>query len=478
MMSSTDKPKKLLSNTLIIGIGSIASKGILFLMAPLFSRWLSAEEYGSFDVIITYVSLLIPLCTLSIEEALFRFLLDDINESNKHEMISNGFILVFTGIGTFTILYSLFSAVIPGLNFNWLIVTLLFAQTINSFFCQIARGLKRLDIYSLFGVVSACVLSLFSTVLLLVCKLGVTGIVLGYSAGYILSAIGIAISTKSYSFISLKHLNVKTVKKMLAYSWPLIPNSISWWVVSVSDRIIINNYIGLAANGIYAVANKVPAIANIVFSIFHISWLQSASESVNDSDYNEYCNNTFNKLLSFSLTTAGILIGFNFVFFEYVFDTKYHDAYYYTPILVSAIILSALSQFIGGIMIAKKKTLGNGATNVVAALSNILINLFMVKRYGLYAAALSTVGSYLVLLILRVMCTRKYVKLELKKSNMLLMVYYIALMVMVYQNKAALNYAVLLASIIVFIISNKEIVKSLISTGLSLLKKLSKRTIR
>ena len=100
-MANNDKGKRLIKNTFIVGLGSIASKGIIFLMAPLFSRWLSVEDYGSFDLITTYVSLFLPFCTLSIAEAVFRFLLDDIKESNKKKIVSSGIFVAFAGYCVF-----------------------------------------------------------------------------------------------------------------------------------------------------------------------------------------------------------------------------------------------------------------------------------------------------------------------------------------------------------------------------------------
>ena len=49
---------------------------------------------------------------------------------------------------------------------------------------------------------------------------------------------------------------VTVLKEIIKYSVPLIPNMISWWIVSASDRTIISTVLGVAQNGIYSAANK------------------------------------------------------------------------------------------------------------------------------------------------------------------------------------------------------------------------------
>lgn len=458
-MANTDKGKRLIKNTFIVGLGSIASKGIIFLMAPLFSRWLSVEDYGSFDLITTYVSLFLPFCTLSIAEAVFRFLLDDISEGNKKGIISNGLFVAFAGYGIFIIIYWAVSTIWDKIYFGWPVPVLLFAQMLSTYFSEVARGIKKMGIYSLFSFISVVLLSSLSTVFLLVFKWGLDGIVLGYSFAYFITAIGLFAATGSYQYISCRDINKRSILGMLKYSWPLIPNSISWWVVNVSDRLIIKNVIGLAANGIYAVANKIPAIVNVLFSVFHISWVQSASETVTDDDYALYCNNVFNRLLPFIFSSAMVLICGNFLFYRYFFDIRYAEAYYYSPILIVAAGISCLGQFMGGIMIAKKDTKQNGATNIVAAISNIVINLVMIRRFGLYAASISTLLSYAILLIFRYRMIQKYVKLSINKFSFLIILLTIIVSIGVYFNNLAVNIVLLPASIIIFFMANRDIIQ-------------------
>lgn len=455
-MSNIDKGKRLIINTFIVGIGAIASKGIMFLMAPLFSRWLSIEDYGAFDLVTTYVALLLPICTLSIIEAVFRFLLDDINEHERKNIISSAIFVVLGGYCTCLFAYLGVSFLCASIHFEWAVPTLLLAQMFFTCFSEVARGMKKMKIYSIFNIISVLLLASLSTVFLLVFKWGLNGIVLGYSIAYFISAIGLLLLTKSYKYISIKAINMKTTSNMLSYSWPLIPNSISWWVVNVSDRLIINSVIGLTANGIYAVANKIPAIVNVLFSIFHVSWIQSASESITDNDYTQYCNAVFNKLIPFIFSSVAVLISLNFIFYYYIFDSsKYLDAYYYSPILIVAAGISCIGQFLGGIMIAYKKTKQNGFTNILAAGSKIVINMLMIYNLGMYAASLSTLFAYMILVIARYKMIQKHIKLHIKFKNLLVLACVLGVFIGVYFNIRQVNYCLMLIAFTMFFVINR-----------------------
>ena len=83
---------------------------------------------------------------------------------------------------------------------------------------------------------------------------------------------------------------------MIKYSFPLVPNSISWNAIGLTDRLLIVNILGEAKNGIYGVGLKFPTIINTCYSYFNLSWKESASKVVDNKDKDEsgdYCENLY-----------------------------------------------------------------------------------------------------------------------------------------------------------------------------------------
>ena len=86
---SSNRSSKLVKNTAILTFGKICTRGIMFIMTPLFTRWISQSDYGTFDLIVTYITFLMPIITLECAEAVFRHLLDAKQEIQKKRIITN-----------------------------------------------------------------------------------------------------------------------------------------------------------------------------------------------------------------------------------------------------------------------------------------------------------------------------------------------------------------------------------------------------
>ena len=458
-------------NTILLAIGNILTKGLLFVMIPFFSRWLSTEDYGFFDLFCTYVSLLIPIITLATGEAMFRYSIQkDTNKEARKSYITNCLFIVC--LNCLTVVAILLGA---KFLFNWKLaipfIFLLVGEVFNNFFQSYLRALKKLNIYSFFSAFTVIIISIFTTIFIRKMNMGLEGIIYGYALGYITGNICIALYTKINNYISIKSISKKQIKSLIKYSYPLIPNSISWWIVNVSDRFIINVVLGVAANGIYAIANKIPAICSAIFSVFNISWQQEATESVESGNMEaakKYFNNIYNSMTKLLISICIVILSCNYILFNFIFDKRYYDAHLYSPILITAIIFMLLSQFYGGIQISLKRPKENGITTVVGAISNILINVLTIKFLGLYAAAISTLLSYIIVDLYRKYKLKKTVSFSLAKYNIIMIAIYTYFFITSY----LIRFTIL--SIVNMILSTV----SFIYINRSYLNKLSRKIIR
>lgn len=453
-------------NTLLLAIGNILTKGLLFVMVPFFSRWLTTEDYGTFDLLCTYASLLIPIITLSTGDAMFRFSIEKSSDNNdKRKNITNSFFI--TSINLLLVIVLL---LIIKILFNWNLaipfIFLTIGEIYNSFLQSFLRALKKLNIYSFCSAISVVIISILVTIFVKYLNFGLSGIIYGYAIGYILGDLLISFYTKLYKYISIKCISYSGIKKLIKYSCFLIPNSISWWIVNVSDRFLIKNFLGAAANGIYAISNKIPAICTAIFSVFNISWQQEASEIVEKSkieDVTEYFNKTYNNIYSILLSICIGILSCNYLFFNFIFDQKYFSAHLYSSILITSIIFMTLSQFYGGIQISLKMPKENGVTTLIGAILNVLINLFAIRYFGLYAAAFSTLISYIVVNILRKYKLRKILNFSLNKKNRIISILYLYYVMFSYvlNNNIFSTINLFLACLIFFVVNKNFILKIL-----------------
>lgn len=404
----------LIKNTSILAFGTLCTKGIMFFMTPLYAAWLPVEDYGTFDLITTYSSLAVPFVTLGIGEALFRYLLDAEDDGARKAISSTAFLVYCCGSAL--AMGAAVLAVLSGMVHSSLAiatVAYICAELFYNYMMMSMRGLKRLDRYALGNIIFVGVLAVATVATVYVFNLGLEGILIGYTIGDIVAVAAMIGMTRFDRNITWHAVSLEEFKYMLRYSVPMIPNAISWWIINAFDRTVISIALGPGSNAVYAVASKLSGLCTTLFNVFHLSWQQSASESLNDSDRDKYYSDVLANTTVIISSVCILVIGINYWFFDLLFSAEYSEGYYLAPILALAILLSVQAQFIGGIYVALKWSKKNGFTTIIAAFVSAVISVVFVNVIGLYAPALSTLAAFVVLFIVRFIDVRRTVKLTL-----------------------------------------------------------------
>ena len=453
-----NKNKELVKNTIIIFIGKFCTQFITLLLLPLYTHFLSTEDYGYIDLIQTYLTFFIPLILLKIDAGIFRFLIDARkSEEEKNKIITNGIFIVFVELIISTILFAI-AVKIFLIKYSILIVMNLISLSVLTFLLQIVRGIGKNKQYSFSSIIAAIVTIVLNLIFLVGFHKNGKYVLIASLISNIICTIYLLIANKILKNVKIKYIDKKLIKDLLKYSIPMIPNELSWWIVHVSDRTIISYALGVAANGIYSVSCKFSNILSSIFNIFNLSWQESAALHINDTDKDEFFSNVINKVFNlFICFCIGILACLPFVF-ELLIKDSYREAYKYVPILLLANIFSVLIGLIGSIYVAKKMTKEVAKTTMIAAIINLTIDIALIKVIGIYAAAISTLVSYMLLAIYRYIDVQKYVKVKIPIKNIVVnSIIFILVVVLYLYNNIALNVINLLLCILYAIIVNKEL---------------------
>ncbi|MDB4297781.1 oligosaccharide flippase family protein, partial [Flavobacteriaceae bacterium] len=135
------KSKALLQNTIIYTIGNMGSKLLSFGLLPIFSYYLTKEEFGYYDIVVTTITLLVPIITLQLSDAIFRWLIEIKNKKNEiASVVSNSFIVVVFNILLFIII-GIISSLFVKLDSLYLVLILLGTSSIFPMVQQTVRGL-------------------------------------------------------------------------------------------------------------------------------------------------------------------------------------------------------------------------------------------------------------------------------------------------------------------------------------------------
>lgn len=425
-----ERSKELLKNTIILFLGSFLPKLTIIITLPILTLKMTKVDYGTYDLIITLVSLLLPATTLQIQSAAFRFLIDYRNDEKKQKEIITS-IIVFVIMISLCILTILFFCLRKQKMYIRIIITIYYLfDIILIVLQQIIRGLGKNILYTITSIVTSVVSTILIGVALIGLNLGLFGAICSLAIATFVGIIIVLFSGIKKKF-DIKYFSWKQIKKMLAYSWPMVPNNLSGWILSLSDRIVITMFIGLEANAIYAVANKIPNLLTTAKSTFNFAWQENASLALNDDNKDIYYNKVFDDVLRIFLGIMAILIGVSPYLFYILIKGDYEDAYIQMLILFFGMFFSCIASFIGGIYIAHMKTKSVGITTIIAAVCNLLIDLLLIKKIGIYAGSISTLFSYLFLMIYRMIDVQKFQKIKIDLKLFLLSLSFLIIMTII-----------------------------------------------
>ncbi len=467
-----NKEKQLIKNTAIVSIGKICTQLITFFLLPLYTAVLSTKEYGVVDLLNTLIGLLIPIVTLQIEQGVFRYLLECRGEKKEQKrIISSTFIFLVMQSIIYLIGFLIVSQWIHN-DYKYFLAINLIANIFSTIFLQISRGLGDNTSYAVGSFLSGVTTVILNVIFIVVLKMGAYGILTATLIGNIACIIYIVFHKKIYKQISLKEVDKSTLKEILKYSVPLVPNMISWWVVNASDRTIISAVLGIAQNGIYSAANKFSAVFSTLYSVFNLTWTESAVLNIDAEDRDKF----FSKMLDFNIRffgalCLGVIASMPFVF-PILINSKFDEAYYQIPILLIGTMFSIMVSFLGSIYVAKKLTKEIAKTSILAAVINIGINIIAIKWLGLYAASISTAIAYISMTTYRVIDSRKYVKLTISKRLIISLVTMTAITMIFYYTKNYLCCLLMLLIVVIYtVFINRKNVKFIVNTIKQKIKK-------
>lgn len=404
----------LVKNIGLLTIGQFGTKLLSFFLVPLYTNILSTAEYGTYDLNVTTVSLLVPILTFNIADSLLRFPFDE--KENYPQIFSIGLFYQITG----TLLFA--AALIANYVFSFslvlndyaLMLFLLYAVTsLSGILINFCRGIDRVREVAISGVICSAVLIALNILFLVFLKQGLKGYFLANIIGIFSQSIYIFFALRLWKYISLSRINRKLEKEMVEYGRPLLINNISWWISSASDRYVVTWLCGIAANGVYSVGYKIPSILNIFQTIFGQAWTLSAIHDFDSEDKNGFFKNTYNCYNFYMTIVCSVLIILSRIIASLLYAKNFFEAWKYVPFLLIAIVFGALSGYMGGIFAAVKDTKVFAKSSIVGAVLNMVLNFILVGFIGPLGAAISTTLSYLLTWGLRILFVKKYMHLEL-----------------------------------------------------------------
>ena len=392
--------KTMLRHSMIYGLGILMNRVISFLMIPVYTRYLIPAQYGILELLSLTTELIGMLLSMRISRAMYRFYFEYTSEKDKNEVISTGMLSFgLLGLAGLTIA-SFFSGYLAEMildsrqyayYFNISFVSLWF-NTLNMMGYDYLQVNKK----------SALFVSLSSLKLLLNVSCNIYFIVfaemgvLGVLYGNLISSIAMTLILVGPILFKVGvRFSKEKLSELLRFGLPLIPGALSNFAVLASDRYFVKFFGSLADAGIYSLSYKFSIITHSFVTIpFFNIWSVRRLELMKHKDSEKILGRI---ITYFFIVVTFISLGVSALAkdtLRLITSQGYWEASIYIPILaLSYLVYSLFDHFVANILIEKKTKyisyidIGNGALNII-------LNIFLIRRYGIYGAAFATLISY------------------------------------------------------------------------------------
>lgn len=419
--STKNKYKSLSKNVALFTVSSFGSKIIAFLLVPLYTSILSTEEYGTADLILETVSLLIPILTIDIQDAVLRF---TIGNGDKKNTISIGINISLIGFAILAPVLVVLKAIgilkLEPILIGFLLLNYLFGA-LNNVFTLYLKGVDKVSTIMVAGILNTAVMCLSNVVLLVFFKCGLYGYLLAHTAGILVSVVFQLFNGGIYKNYIWK-TDTTLAKEMVAYSSPLVTNVLAWWINGASDRYILTYICGIAVNGIYSISYKIPSILSVVQNVFYNAWSISAITEYDRDDKDGFIGNVYTSYSIMSILACSVIMVLNIPIANVLYPNSFFTAWKYVPFLLIGTVFNGIALFQGCIFTAIKKTSIISRTTLIGAGINTLGNIILIKAWGALGAASATMVGYFFTWVMRSVYLKNYIRMRVnwKKHYMTL----------------------------------------------------------
>lgn len=404
----------LLKNSILYTVGKILPQAAGFLLLPLYTNYLTPEEYGLVESMMILSMVLSIFFSMATERSMFRLFFDFDSKNGQQRFIWNTFFLILLfSVIVFALLF-LFSGTVEklfeGIPFNPYFEYAIFYGFLMaiSFLPQTLYQVRQQAIKFLILNLSIFFIGIgFILYFLIYKEEGALGLIKGRFYGLLLLLpVNLYIIFKN----SIFKIDLEICRKILSFSLPMIPTLLSSWLLNMSNRIFIEHYFTLKEVGLYSFAFKISGIATIVlgglFTAYNPYFYKLANSNDQEGAKKEIIRSA--RLIGFFVLI--ICSGITFVGKEIIilfFDNSYSEALGVFPIIMLSVFIIQIGALYNLMIYQQKKTVFIMNISIAGSILSIALNFILVKQYGMYGAAWASVLVVLIMFLFKHLYAKK-----------------------------------------------------------------------
>lgn len=415
------KNHKLVTNAGVYVLGNTLQQALNFLLIPVYTRFLSPEDYGITGVALAVGGVFTTISGFGIYGSVARYYYEhkDSPERLKQFITANFLFLVcVAGVMTLALHYWggwLWLKITGGqVSFSPYIRIVLWGSYATVLF-QIPLALYRTR-QKACSFMSAqlinFVLSLSATILFVVgWRMGALGQLLGRLVGFGFTAIVLsALLLKEW--LSLR-VRWRDVWSSLVFGLPLIPHHLSGWAMNSIDRLLLESRIPLADLGLYNLGYQIGMVMLILVSSINLAWSPYYYNLMKAGANPEKRIRQVTALYTAAIggtCLVGALFSREILFL--LAPERYHLSARYVPLILFSYLFNGYYYFASMPLFYYKVTHWIPVITAVSALLNIGLNLWWIPLWGAFGSAWATMVAYAMTLIIAYLLGRRWQKVD------------------------------------------------------------------
>jgi O-antigen/teichoic acid export membrane protein len=403
-----DKIKRLGTDTAVYGISTILGRFLTFLLTPLYTHALPAEDLGIVATVYAYIAFLNVVYGYGMEGAYMKYA-STLEIGNRKQV----FTVPFLAVGITSLFFSTAAILWSSSLAEWIHVPvalagivaqaalILFLDALTLIPFASLRMASHARTFAFIKVAGILVNVLCNILFLFVFRAGVQGIFLSNIISAVLVLILLLPTiVKSFSFSWPE----KLLGALLTFGLPSVPAGIAGMMIQVINRPIMESLSGKAAVGVFQANYRLGIFMMLLVSMFDFAWRPFFLQHAKDPD----ARPLFARVMTYVvLTLTAVFLSLTFFLEPFVRWRIFAGRSLIAPaywvgldivpiILLAYLFLGVYNNLIAGIYI-EKRTARLPAVTFVAAGVNVVANYALIPQYGLLGAAYATLASYLVM---------------------------------------------------------------------------------
>ncbi|AKN31947.1 polysaccharide biosynthesis protein [Clostridium carboxidivorans P7] len=432
---SKSRTKLFLENFFVYGLGSILAKIAPLIMLPIITRLMpNTTYYGLSDLSNITVTFGSAIAIMGMYDAMFRMFFEKDDFEYKKEVCASALNFVLINGIIICLVFFIFKSYFSVWIFNDekyvsllnLTAFSILITTLSGIVVAPTRMQNKRKIFLFTNTVSPIIGYAVSIPMLM-------------HKNYLYALPTAALVTSSIMLVFLyilnrnwfnfRKINIPLIKEMLKIGAPLMPAFIIYWIFTSCDRLMISKQIGNSFVGIYGIGARVASVSQFIYIAFAGGWQYFAFSTMKDEDQVEMTSKIFEYLALVAFSIFVSIVPFTHFVFKLFFKENYVNGYVAFPYLFLSPLLLMLYQTIVNQFLVVKNTWPSTLILLAGAVTNVVLNYFLIYAIGIEGAAIATLVGYAVSVVIACMVLSKmklvYVSNRMKIMSILTTIFII-----------------------------------------------------